>query len=342
MYYDIQSGQKVPLCNRPDCRHDDTDCNAYYPDVFNPIAEDEQDVCYNRNHIYFYGGSLYLIGCDKEGYVNLYRVSEDGSSREASTRLYKADFTSTLGLDVPEWTAPEVCIHRGYVYFVNPAGKQPILRRMELGGSEPEEIYTTGEGKFPLIYRLKAYGDYLFFQTHDSSVEDSLAEEGLFVYDIKKGEVRQVKDSVIAPYQIVDGTLYYYFEGGIHSCSLSTGEDSVVVEKAPDMTFSTDGQNLYFFQEGNGTLEVYSMQGEFISRMEDEHLYRGYCGCDSQYMFVQGSEDDGSANYSSENGGLADLLKQTKGLMAVMDLSELREGKGEWKYLYDFDYLKTE
>lgn len=103
-------------------------------------------------------------------------------------------------------------------------------------------------------------------------MEDSLAEEGLFVYDIRKGEVRQVMDGVIAPYQIVDQTLYYYFEGKIHGCFLSTGEDRVIVEKAPVMTFSTDGQNLYFFQEENGTLDVYGMQGEFVSRLEDEHV----------------------------------------------------------------------
>lgn len=216
---------------------------------------------------------------------------------------------------------------------------------MELGGSKPEEIYITGEGKFPSIYRLKVYGDYLFFQTFDASEEDSLAEEGLFVYDIKKGEVRQVKDSVIAPYQIVDGTLYYYFEGKIHGCSLSTGEDRLFVEKAPDMTFSTDGQYLYFFQDQNGTLDVYDMQGEFVSRMEDEHLYWGYYGCDSQYMFAAGTmqerKSSGSVDVPVGEVKYADLLAKDEALLAVMDLSELREGKGEWKYLYDFDYLKT-
>lgn len=344
MYYDIQSGQKVPLCNRPDCRHDDTDCNAWYPGIF---GSQKGDVWYDTVYLYFYNDSLYLIGCDKEGYVNLYRVSEDGSSREVSTRLFRADFSSDDGSSMQQWQAPEVCIHRGYIYYIDPREKQPVLRRVKLGGTEPEMLYTVEDGKLPKIYRLKAYGNYLFFQSADSSKESSLASEGLHVYNIKTGEIRLVKDGIIAPYNIADGMLYYYSsDEGIHCCSLATAEDRLVVEKAPDMNFSTDGQNIYFFQEETGVLEVYDVQGKFVSRIEDEYLVDGYCGCDLQYMFVIGSTEEvkhGSASVEVPVGKvkLADLLAKDKGLMAVMDLSELREGKGEWKYLYDFDYLKT-
>lgn len=58
-------------------------------------------------------------------------------------------------------------------------------------------------------------------------------------------------------------------------------------------------------------------------------------------------ERKSSGSVESPDGGpdgkveLVDLLKQTEGLMAVMNLSDLKEGKGEWKYLRDFDYLKT-
>ncbi len=351
MYYDMDSGKKVPLCNRPECRHDDEECNAWYPDIFNPNAVETRDARYDTNHINFYDGSLYLIGCDKDDYVCLYKIAEDGSSREVSQRLFRADFTPDDGIsskDVQQWKAPEVCIHRGYVYYVDTREKQPVLRRMKLTENEPEILYTVKDGKLPKIYRLKAYGNYLFFQVNDDFQENHLASVGLYVYDIKTGEIRLVKDSVIAPYNIADGMLYYYSsDEGIHCCSLATGEDRMLVEEAPDMNFSADGQNIYFFQEETGVLELYDAQGKYVSRIEDEHLVYGYCGCDSQYMFALGSTEEvkpgtGSMEVPAGEVKFADLLAKDEGLMAVMNLSELKEGKGKWKYLPDFDYLKTE
>lgn len=348
MYYDISSGKKVPLCNRPDCRHDNTDCNAWYPSI---MGLDEEDVHYDSAGAYisFYNGSLYIIGCDQEDYVSLYKVTEDGGSRELSTRLFKADYSASDGSgskDYPEWQCPEVCIHRGYAYFIDPREKQSVLRRVKLGDSEPEVIYESAGGDLLEIYRMKAYGNYLFFQVYDASINNSLSEEGLYAYDIRTGGVQLVKKDIIANYAIADGVLYYQFDGGIYKCSLEMAEEVLLVENTDVMDFAIDGQHLYVFDEESGILGVYDSNGKLISKIEDKNLVQGYCGCDSQYMFVRGNAGgiyQGSASVEVQDGmEFADLLAKGNRLMAIMDLSELQQGKGKWTYLYDFDYLNTE
>ena len=347
MYYDPASGQKVPLCNRPECRHDSEDCNAYFPDF---VQWDVSSGRYSHRYIQYYQGSIYIIGCDDKDYACLYRIAADGSSRECDTKLFRADFSPSDGSDPAEnqeWIDPYVTIHRGYAYYVDQREKTPVLRRVKLGGSGPEELYTTKGGELPSIYRLEAYGDYLFFQTHDSMKDSSLPDEGLYVYDIKAGKVRMVKQDVIAPYLVTGGILYYYYNGEIRSGSLARGKEKLLVKEAPCKDFFTDGHGFYFFDDETGKLYIYDEQGEFINSFTDKYLHTGYYGCDSQYMFAGGiAQEKGKPviveNNSGENPPLSFWLSQDKELLGVMDLSELKKGTGKWKYLYNFDYLKTE
>ena len=67
IYADNGSNQWVKLCGRPDCTHDNTDCNAYIP---------------NCSKLSYYNGYLYaMLGDGSEQESKLIRMDPDGSNR---------------------------------------------------------------------------------------------------------------------------------------------------------------------------------------------------------------------------------------------------------------------
>ena len=72
-FTDFENGETIPLCSKPDCKHYDESCNAYYNE---PVFE----VVYN--------GSLYVLDNGKElNKSTLYKAENDGSSRKAIAEL---------------------------------------------------------------------------------------------------------------------------------------------------------------------------------------------------------------------------------------------------------------
>lgn len=345
MFYDIQSKQAVPLCNRPDCDHLNNDCNAYYKSIFAPGEGDGFDV---MNYVQFYDGSLYVIGCDDEDYVNLYKISADGSSRERDTRLYKADFSATeesASKDWSGWVSPFVCIHRGYAYFVDNREKVPKLRRIKLGGTETEMIYEA-VGTQSKVYRMEAYGDYLFFQTSDYTnytEENPKPDGGIYVYELKTGKVRLVKKDVIATYAIADDMLYYFLDNTIWSCSLVTSKENLLVKDVCGMDFSIDEQYIYIFDKESATLETYDKKGKLVGSVGDKNLTGYYGGCDSQYLFITGSTAEvqhgtASKEVTTEPVTMEELIAEDKSFMGIIELSELQKGNGKWNYFFYSKY----
>ena len=126
MYFDIATKSYIPLCNKPNCQHDSEECNAFFNN-YSIVG----DVTYISNYIQYYDGYVYVIAVDeKSGYVYLYQISPDGSSSKEYMTLYKADLSSVNG--EVDFHSPNVCIHRGYVYFIDNGESAPKIRRIEL------------------------------------------------------------------------------------------------------------------------------------------------------------------------------------------------------------------
>lgn len=72
-YMDSVSRQTIPLCNKPDCDHKNTDCNSYIDIKAN----------YHTSNIYYYKNNIYLLHDNgAKGLTELVRISADGSVRE--------------------------------------------------------------------------------------------------------------------------------------------------------------------------------------------------------------------------------------------------------------------
>lgn len=287
MYFDKASKSYIPLCNKPNCAHNSKGCNA----DFNSNGEEE--VKYIRSYIQYYDGCVYVAGHDEEGYVYLYKVAPDGSTCEKYMTLYKADLSSTAeGENVKEFSEPEICIHRGYIYFMVGKESNLKLRRMELGGEDVEIVFENA-GSRPSLYRMKAYGDYLFFQSGNFTDDDCIdIKAGIFALNVNTAKTQLVKKDAVSDYTVSDGDLYYTTAVGINRYSLKKQEDAAVVETGVRGDVAVHGKFIYFYRDDTCTLSQYDSGGKLLHEITDAD----FSPCrmeDEDYFFALGFGEEG-------------------------------------------------
>lgn len=310
MYYDVESGQCVPLCNRPNCSHDDTECNAY----FNRAGEAGD--YFDRTFIQYYDGSVYILGYDTDSYVNLYKIAADGSSWEKCMSLYKADMTSTdesncnSGIQTSQWVAPRVVIHRNYVYYLIWNESTPKIQRIKLGSSESENLYNTS-GERASIDWMKIYGDYVFWRSvnyTDENYEDFTG--AIMAYNCKTNKIYTVKTGDVGDFYISNDLLYYTTATGVGCYNLATQINTVIIDNGTPYTkIKVDSQYIYTYDWDMHTLMVYSLEGKTVAALEDEDVNNCWFG-DEQYFFARGA-----------------------GVKMKTNVEDLQKGKATWQKL---------
>ena len=304
MFYEPESGQAIPLCSRPDCRHNSEECNACFINIY--LDKEE----YLDSYLQYYDGFLYVIGVDPEYNVSLYRVSADGSSREKYMHLYKADVTSiqsdsSIQGNQTHFRHPNVYIYQDYVYYIDSKEMLPKIRRIKLGTNETEIIFESDVER-AMLYRMQFYGDYLFFQTAHYT-DDSYSElvGGVYAYNIQSKEMSLVKKDAIASYCVYDKYLYYNNLNGISKFNLENGEDIVLISRENLRYLYVNEQ--YIIAYGDDSVVFYTHNGEEIYSVPNAKMIL-FVGGDSGFIFASSTEG-----------------------IAVLDLSEVDEQKAKWK-----------
>ena len=316
-FIDSQTLEMVPLCNRPDCMHNDEECNAY----FNDFITGAEEVFCDKGHIQYYDGYIYIVGSDHE-YVNLYKVSVDGSTCEEYMSLYRVDLSPNGDYgdmdttNVSSYSSPDIWIHRGYVYYIDNREAYPKIRRMKLGSDEAEIVYETG-GERPNLYRMLPYGDYLFFQTGNYT-DDTITESvgGIMAYNINTGEIMLVKKEAISSYGINNGVLYYYVNSDdVIAFDFNTCKETKICHLETSSTSDLYGEKyMYTHSFENDIVSIYSYDGKMIGMNKDESIVSCYFGDDKYLLAVY-------------------KLSPTKSVNAIIRVDDIIAGKGKWKLL---------
>lgn len=310
MFFDRATEKTVPVCNKPECSHMDESCNAWF-DAKSSV--ENGDIEYDRSIMMFYEGHVYVIGYDFEGNMYLYKVSEDGSTCEQYMKLYKNEPTEPGNPNSINCATPEICIHRGYVYYLEAFESEPRIRRMKMGG-DTEEVVFKLTGERPNVYRIKPYGDYVFFQA-GNFIDDTYIdiEAGVFAYNINTGEIKLVRKGVYSDYVIADNKLYYYHDKGTNVYDMVTGKEERLegVNSENDQIY-VDSQYVYVME--SETVKIYDLRGNLV--------YSGGINvisgmCDGEYIFV-----------STVIAGVMEY-----GGFAALDISDAVSGDGKWQYL---------
>lgn len=274
-FLDKELKNYVPLCSNPDCTHNTQDCVSY---IYRDGIVLSSAVYYNDGYVYETGiEEVENTGCD----VNLYRLKDDGTSFEKYMTLYRVE---TNDGEHPSY--PEICIHRGYVYYVIPFQSTMKLRRMKLGSKEAETVYEmTGDRQN--LYRVKAYGNHIFFQAGNFLADDNVnINASIFSYDIDNGKIEKVVDNAVSYYGIGINKLYYSLDGDVQVYDFEKKTSEKLIGKI------YDEQNMivsdkYILINDESNMQVYDFSGKKVyERNLDKDDISMIYGIDGDIVFV--------------------------------------------------------
>ena len=264
----------VPLCSNPDCTHNTEECVSY---IYRNGITLSSSVYYNDGYVYETGvEEVENTGCD----INLYRLKDDGTSFEKYMTLYRLEVNDD---ETPGY--PEICIHRGYVYYVIPFQSTMKLQRMKLGSKEAETVYEmTGDRQN--LYRIKAYGNHIFFQAGNFSADNIDINASIFSHDIDTGKVEKVVENAVSYYGIGINRLYYSLDGGVqvYDFEKKTSEEFIgKIYEEQSMLVSDKYVTVY----DKSNMQVYDFTGKKVyERNLDKDDISAIYGIDGDTVFV--------------------------------------------------------
>lgn len=277
MSWDPSTDLVYPVCDKADCGHKTEDCNAWFNGLDNTFSHD---------FIVAYDGDLLTMCYDKEGIVSLIRVNPDGSGYEKYIDLYQADIKDpSEGYD-SFWVQPELIIHRGFIYYIIPNTSESCLRKVNCDTGEEVVIYFN-QADDPITYRIKAYGNDIYFQSGGFTDKTHESVDGaIWKYDTENDKVSVVKEGVVAGYSITEGKMIYATQKEIHFFSISSEVDYIMSNPGHRIDVGAFGKEFYTYDSVKKELAIYSLDGELkktIPAFRDFSLF--YMG-DDNYIFA--------------------------------------------------------
>lgn len=307
-YFDDATQRTIAVCAKPDCTHDNSDCNAFF------------SMDYLSSPVYYYKGYIYMVRVDG-GMAKVVRIQKDGSKREDVADLFANDGVTSISM-----VFHDDCIyaydHLGHTAS-DEVGKE-VIKKIELRTGQSEEAFSY-EGKNAAISGARSFGDKLFFKILTYSLDRDKGEINesflLYCYDYGTGNAEVISDKNISDYYVdtENGVLFYFVIGkGLYSRKLN-GTDSTLLYKADETiiraTMSYDGNYLYMSNGGAGSATDYSKKIErkiFVLKTDgtvvntialDKNSGTAYFG-DEKYMFF--AKTGGELVYIDKNNILGD------------------------------------
>ncbi len=275
-YYDFASGKQIPVCGKVDCNHNNVSCNAYFDNERYPLP----NIWYNNQRLYIF--------CVDKDYCAIESVSMDGAQRDLSCTLYRTNIetgTDEEGLSFSAVYYPKLMLHRGYAYFSTyyPGSEKCGLYRVKLDSAEESELICTQEGDYPILYRLKGYGDNIFFQKGNFIDEaGTQVDIDLYAWSPDTGNILEIAEDVVRDYTIGNNCVYYFDLDNLDSVmkyDLKSGKTTMLLDSngaaAYDDTilFVKDG-NLYY--SSSGFQYVYDESGEMTNTLKGTDMVSPY------------------------------------------------------------------
>ena len=307
-YFDDATHRTIAVCAKPDCTHDNSDCNAFF------------SMDYLSSPVYYYKGYIYMVRVDG-GMAKVVRIQKDGSKREDVADLFANDGVTSISM-----VFHDDCIyaydHLGHTAS-DEVGKE-VIKKIELRTGQSEEAFSY-EGKNAAISGARSFGDKLFFKILTYSLDRDKGEINesflLYCYEFGTGNAEVISDKNISDYYVdtENGVLFYFVIGkGLYSRKLN-GTDSTLLYKADETiiraTMSYDGNYLYMSNGGAGSATDYSKKIErkiFVLKTDgtvvntialDKNSGTAYFG-DEKYMFF--AKTGGELVYIDKNNILGD------------------------------------
>lgn len=356
-FYDKATGKDLFLCAKPECTHDGNS--------FCAATAGKLKTCYTA----MYGDGIYITVLDRKEERTEYKLlkaSLDGTElTEICTFLNvnNAEENPVIMMS----TSNNMVIHRGYAfvpYFISTSESGMM-------GKTGAAVIDIQSGKYELISELDmsetlgienitADGDCFYYTAYFSNTR----ENRFYSYNFKTKEEKEIPEiSKISNYEIdsytpVDGKLWFVANTDgmmtndvyIYDSKTNTTEKSeVFTQKLGELTeiYDTEG-NLQTVNFDIYTLAKLRYDGEYLYVAERGFFGRDYNEWEMQlHIFTLDGEELGSFIYEREGACQMNIVNstvyiQTTGGVEYCAVSDIIDGKTEWKKLYSFEQNEVE
>ncbi len=287
-YYDESLQEAVPVCDKLDCDHTDTSCNASMQSAY---------------EINYYKGNIYYIGSEDDmcQVWYLYSLNEDGRERERITKVATME-SGDKGIGF------QICVHRRMVYYAvtkvsNLKKRKAYVNCYDLAKNKLDDSFDYYmEGYGATIEDISASGDTLILVgSYAENANNSSVEYTDFI-DINTGTcIRNVlkdNNSLISFYN-ESGMLYcgnINIESNIYRIDATTGDTEKLSTDLPfDADATSTGTHIFSWNDSecretgdysDHRIDMYDMDGNIISQIPLKKSYNWeYGDKDSLFAF---------------------------------------------------------
>ena len=308
-YVDKETMEYTPLCNKPNCLHQEEtdqmkvmDCNA--------MVRLDRLICTNLNYYkqHLYIAAIELLadenGMPERKYV-MDKLSLDGGEREVIHEF-----------ENPVDTA---IVHRGYIYYSSDfsqigSNKKTGVYRIPIEGGDEELLYSA-ESNNQISY-LRITGTNLSFTEYDEERGHSVCQ-----YNFVNGKVKKISFGIdVVGARMANGRVYYRIMKEYKDYNTwSTNLDGSDERKESFISQHQDDDYYYETNQEDKTQTVYDWKTQ-KKVTEFSQLVRGgsfFAG--KEKLFWYGSNEDGGIKVSYINR--EDIPKGDKAVKVLMDFS---------------------
>ena len=326
-YFDISSGQVMPLCNKPECRHKEEGCNARMGSS-------------NLGWIGMGEDGLYTIEMENDGISlqeNLYRIDLTGGGRAFVLTLREAGLPEQ---GIISSTFGSGCTDDGVLYFTSSEWKDDGNRNMSLwkvkteSGDKPEKIYAGDENADrSAVYYLSVFEERVCFYYYEVQKEGGKEEmkAGVYCYSQETGETKEILSEAAESFYILEDVLYYTLpdQPGIFTCSLLNG-------RKEELSDTGIGAGYRIYWDGK---HMIGYPAEDLLKQWSE---KGFMGPEIEILVMdRNGREESRIIYQAEKGDMVSLLggaedylflNSQSGIKAMLK-SQGGTEKNEWKEL---------
>ena len=309
-FYDEKSGKSVPVCNKPDCKHeeDDPECDAYMDGAWKIVSEH---------------GKLYTIKMqdrEEKGYydMDLLQMDRDGRNREKlytlKTIYEPQDEEINASANGYDFAILDGAIYYSFDNWDLQKKNTTTLCKRALQKDAKEEVVYQSEGYAIHLSDLRKWENEIYFSEYGYQQKDGKKP----YYDLRKldensGKTEIVLENFWGNYTKIGDLIYAGNRETkqIAAYNEKTKEKKDVIQPHDwknDMLYS-DGEYLYLHNDETGDITVYQKDGTKVSTVKNtpSHGY-GMVGADDKYLYFNGAIENG------KKGGLSickreDILK---------------------------------
>lgn len=217
VYVDMDSKEEVPVCARPDCAHNSTDCDACLRGC----------VIYS---IYYYNGRLYYMPIEN-GMAKLCSAAPDGGSREIIGELLPCDNSSSIHL---AFLGDYVYAFDKGTHLGSDVEYTEQIIELSLKNGSRNVVYEA-TGKSISVANVKGFGDKVMFTVIESNKDDKgiirVKSRGIFAYSQSGKNVSQITTEDVNDYYFDNNgdTFYYYVNGqGLYKSDINSEQTELI------------------------------------------------------------------------------------------------------------------